>query len=92
MKKLSLIDMDAEGIVFVAFSRVTAKRSRNGIGYYRYILEKITDEQKAEFARLNVNVPNTLKYYKVTRIEQLTSKQADYVIEAKRKAVERDEN
>ena len=55
MKKLSLIDMDAEGIVFFAFSRVTAKRSRNGIGYYRYILEKITDEQKA---RLNAHYNN----------------------------------
>ena len=55
MKKLSLIDMDAEGVVFVAFSRVTAKRSRNGIGYYRYILEKITDEQKA---RLNAHYNN----------------------------------
>lgn len=70
-----------------------------GLGLYIYagedlpreVDEPITDEQKAEFARLNVNVPNTLKYYKVTRIEQLTSKQADYVIEAKRKAVERDE-
>lgn len=55
MKKLNLIDMDAEGIVFVAFSRVTAKCSRNGIGYYRYILEKITDEQKA---RLNAHYNN----------------------------------
>ena len=66
-----------------------------GLGLYIYagedlpreVDEPITDEQKAEFARLNVNVPNTLKYYKVTRIEQLTSKQADYVIEAKKKAV-----
>lgn len=55
MKKLNLIDMDAEGIVFVAFSRVTAKHSRNGIGYYRYILEKITDGQKA---RLNTHYNN----------------------------------
>lgn len=70
-----------------------------GLGLYIYagedlpteIDEPITDEQKAEFARLNVNVPNTLRYYKVTRIEQLTRKQADYVIEAKQKAVASEE-
>lgn len=70
-----------------------------GLGLYIYagddlpseVFEPITDEQKAQFAKLNVNVPNTLKYYKVERIEQLSRSQADYVIEAKRKAVERDE-
>ena len=44
MKKLNLIDMDAEGLTYVAFSRVTASRSRNGIGYFRYRLEKPLSE------------------------------------------------
>ena len=70
-----------------------------GLGLYIYagedlpseVDEPITEEQKAEFDKLGVNVANTLRYYKVDKVDKLTRKQAEYVIEAKRKAVERDE-
>lgn len=66
-----------------------------GLGLYIYagedlpseIDEPITDEQKSLFEQLGVNVANTLRYYKVDNIDKLTKRQADYVIEAKRKAV-----
>lgn len=56
MKKLNLIDMDAEGLIYVAFSRVTASRSHNGIGYFRYRLEKPLS--KREQAILNAHYNN----------------------------------
>lgn len=71
-----------------------------GLGLYIYagedlpsgIDEPITEEQKAEFDNLGVNVANTLRYYKVDKVDKLTRKQAEYVIEAKRKAVKNEEN
>lgn len=66
-----------------------------GLGLYIYagedlpseVDEPITEEQKAEFDKLGVNVANTLRYYKVDKVDKLTRKQAEYVIEAKKKAV-----
>lgn len=73
MKKLSLIDMDAEGLVYVAFSRVTASRSYNGIGYFRYCLEKPLNENERAILNARYNniafgeaiyrySPSTIKY------------------------------
>ena len=46
MKKLNLVDMDKEGLIYVAFSRVTASRSHNNIGYFIYRLEKPLSEKE----------------------------------------------
>ena len=70
-----------------------------GLGLYIYagedlpseVDEPITEEQKAEFDKLGVNVANTLRYYKVDKVDKLTRKQAEYVIEAKKKAVKNEE-
>ena len=70
-----------------------------GLGLYIYagedlpseVDEPITEEQKAEFDKLGVNVANTLRYYKVDKVDKLTRKQAEYVIEAKRKAMKNEE-
>ena len=55
MKKLNLIDMDNERLVYFGFSRVTASHSRNGIGYFIYRLEKplSENEQALLIARYN---------------------------------------
>ena len=55
MKKLNLIDMDKEGLVYFAFSRVTATRSRNGIGYFIYHLEKPLSENKQAILNAQYN-------------------------------------
>lgn len=54
----------------------------------------ITEAQKAEFAALAINVENTLRYFKVKTIDELTEAQAQFAIDGKRKAakVSEDQN
>ena len=44
----------------------------------------ITEEQIAEIESLGVNVANTIRYYKVKSLSELTEKQAAFVIESKK--------
>lgn len=46
--------------------------------------KKITDEQKKEFAALNIRVENTLRKYGVEKLDDLTEEQAQAVIDAKK--------
>lgn len=48
---------------------------------------KITEAQKEQFKELGVNEMNTCKYYKVDDISELTEKQAQYVINSKKRAM-----
>ena len=67
-----------------------------GLGLYIYagedlpteIDEPITEEQIAKMTELNVNIANTLRYYRVSSVDKLTKKQAEYVIEAKQKVMQ----
>lgn len=66
-----------------------------GLGLYIYngedlpteIDEPITAEQIKRIEELNVRVENVLKRYKVTSLNELTTKQADFIITAKQKAL-----
>lgn len=66
-----------------------------GLGIYIYagedvpeeIGEPITAEQIARMKELNVNMDNVLKKFNVKSIEQLTTKDADFVIKTKEKAL-----
>lgn len=66
-----------------------------GLGLYIYagedvpeeIGEPITSEQIARMKELNVNIDNVLKKFNVKSIEQLTTKNADFVIKTKEKAL-----
>jgi len=67
-----------------------------GLGLYIYagedlpqsISEPITNEQIKEFGELGVNVPNALKRFKVSKIEQLTKEQAQFCIDGKKSSME----
>lgn len=50
-----------------------------------------TAEQVKEMRELNVNEFNTCKYYNVTKLEDLTSEQADFVITSKKAAAKKTE-
>jgi hypothetical protein len=52
----------------------------------------ITEAQKAEFAALAINVENTLRYFKVKNIDELTEAQAQFAIDGKRKAAKASED
>lgn len=52
----------------------------------------ITEAQKAEFAALAINVENTLRYFKVNNIDELTEEQAQFAIDGKRKAAKASED
>lgn len=52
----------------------------------------ITEAQKAEFAALAINVENTLRYFKVKTIDELTEEQAQFAIDGKRKAAKASED
>lgn len=51
---------------------------------------KITENQKLEFARLQVNIANTIKHFGVASENDLTEAQAQFVIETKKKALEKE--
>ena len=63
-----------------------------GLGLYIYagedlpgeVEKPITEEQIAEIESLGVNVANTIRYYKVKSLSELTEKQAAFVIESKK--------
>lgn len=52
----------------------------------------ITEAQKAEFSALAINVENTLRYFKVKTIDELTEAQAQFAIDGKRKAAKASED
>lgn len=81
MKKLNLIDMDKEGLVYVGFSRVTASHSRNGIGYFIYRLEKPLSEN--EQAILNAHYNNIAFGEAVLRYSPQTNYQTLLVFDKK---------
>lgn len=68
-----------------------------GLGLYIYtgedlpieIEKPITEEQKAEFAKLEVNTANVLLKFNINSVDELTEKQASAIIEAKRNFLER---
>ena len=70
-----------------------------GLGLYIYagedlpgeVEKPITEDQIAEIESLGVNVANTIRYYNVKSISDLTEKQAAFVIESK-KAAKKNEN
>ena len=63
-----------------------------GVGLYIYagedlpgeVEKPITEEQIAEIESRGVNVANTIRYYKVKSLSELTEKQAAFVIESKK--------
>lgn len=70
---------------------LTKNISMFGLGLYIYagedlpteIDEPITAEQIEQFNELGVNIPNTLRYYNASKVEELTKKQAQFVISSK---------
>lgn len=74
---------------------LTKACARHGLGLYIYAgedlpeaekpeIKYITDEQKKEFAALNIRVENTLRKLGVDKLEDLTQEQAQYVIDNKK--------
>ena len=67
-----------------------------GLGLYIYagedlpieLGEPITAKQKAKFEELQIIVPNVLKKFRVSSIDDLTYQQAEFVINAKEKSLE----
>lgn len=67
-----------------------------GLGLYIYagedlpeeVKEPATDEQIAEIKSLGVNEPNVCKRFNISRINDLTAEQADFVISTKKKTLE----
>lgn len=66
-----------------------------GLGLYIYagedlpseIVEQATSEQIARIKELNVNMDAVIKRYGVNTLEQLNTKQADFIIKSKEKAI-----
>ena len=48
----------------------------------------ITDKQIARMKELDVNMQNVLARYRISRLEELTYSQADYIIKAKERALQ----
>ena len=74
---------------------LTKACARHGLGLYIYAgedlpeaekpeIKYITDEQKKEFAALNIRVENTLRKYGVEKLDDLTEEQAQYIIDQKK--------
>lgn len=69
-----------------------------GLGIYIYagedlpieLGEPITQKQISRIQELNVNIPNVLKKFKVNNLEELSYQQAEFVITAKEKALEKE--
>ena len=67
-----------------------------GLGLYIYagedlpieLGEPMTAKQKAKFEELQIIVPNVLKKFRVSSIDDLTYQQAEFVINAKEKSLE----
>lgn len=75
---------------------LTKNISMFGLGLYIYagedlpteIDEPATVEQMAEIVNLGANIDNVCRRYRVERLEQLTKKQAQFVIDTKKKAAQ----
>lgn len=71
-----------------------------GLGLYIYagedlpieLGEPITEKQKARIEELGIIVPNVLKKFKVGSLDELSFQQAEFVINAKEKALEKEKS
>lgn len=69
-----------------------------GLGLYIYagedlpfeIAEPITDKQKERIEELGIIVPNVLKKFKVSSIDELSYQQAEFAISTKEKSIEKE--
>ena len=69
-----------------------------GLGLYIYagedlpfeIAEPITDKQKERIGELGIIVPNVLKKFKVSSIDELSYQQAEFAISTKEKSIEKE--